>query len=65
MVMGCGTGCDHGQMWNDAIMQDVECGATMLCKMWCGARCGGAVHNVANIWCNLAWCTWNVALCGT
>ena len=55
MVVGCGIGCDHSQMWwNDATMQDVEwhvkCGA--MCKMWCDARCGG-VHNVANIWCDL------------
>ena len=36
MVVGCVTGCDHGQMWwNDATMQDVErhvkCGATVKC----------------------------------
>ena len=31
-------------------MQDAECGATMLCKMWCDGRCGGVMHNVANIW---------------
>ena len=34
-------------------MQDAECGATMLCKMWCGARCGGTMPNVANIWWDL------------
>ena len=55
MVVGCGIGGIHGQMWwNDATMQDVEkrvkCGAT-LCKM-CDARCG-VMHNVANIWCDL------------
>ena len=48
MVVGCGIGCDHGQMrWNDAIMhveRPVKCGA-----MWCRARCGSAKHNVANI----------------
>ena len=45
MVVGCGIGCDHGQMWwNDAIMQDMErhvkFGATLClenvvrCEMW-------------------------------
>ena len=36
----------------DGIMQDVErhvkCSA-MWCKIWCDARCGGTMHNVANI----------------
>ena len=47
MVVGCGTGCDHGQMswWNDAIMQDAECGVMRDIS-------GGAMH-VANIWCDL------------
>ena len=56
MVGGCGTGCDHSQMWwSDTIMQDVEhvkWRGAMLCKMWCDAGCGGA-HNVADMWCDL------------
>ena len=51
MLVGCGVGRDHGQMWrNDAIMHDVEhvkCGAAMLCKMWCDMR------DVASTWCDL------------
>ena len=32
MVVGCGIGCDHGQMWwNDAVMQDA-----VLCCVKCG-----------------------------
>ena len=63
MVVGCGIGCDHSQMWwNDAVMQD----AGQLCCVKRGAmRDGGAMHNVANISrCDLK-CgssTWNVAL---
>ena len=38
MVVGCGIGCDHSQMWwNDAVMQD----AVQLCcviKTWCDAE---------------------------
>ena len=47
MVVGCGIGCDHSQMWwNDAVMQD----AGQLCCVKRGAmRDGGAMHNVANI----------------
>ena len=34
---------------------------SMLSKMWCDARCGGAMHNVANIWCDLkCGVMWNV-----
>ena len=67
VVVGCGIGCDHGQMWWPEMIQ--------LCKMrnavqpccvksaWCdaAARCGGARHNVANIWCDLkCGVMWNV-----
>ena len=41
MVVGCGIGCDHSQMWwNDAVMQDAG-------QLFCVKR--GATHNVANI----------------
>ena len=58
MLVGCGIGCDHGQMWwNDAITQDNGAACEMRCnvvlKMWCDVRCGGAMHDVANIWCDL------------
>ena len=38
MVVGCGIGCDHGQMWwDDAVMQDAV-QSTMLRKMWYDMR---------------------------
>ena len=42
MVVGCGIRCDHrcGGMMQDVEL--VECGA--MCKMWCYAICGGAMH---------------------
>ena len=47
MVVGCGIGCDHGQMWwDDAVMQDAV-QSTMLRKMWYDMR------DVATIWCDL------------
>ena len=64
MVVGCGIRCDHKC---GGMMQDVElvvCGA--MCKTWCYVvvRC---INDVASIWCdlNVAWSTWNVALCCT
>ena len=48
MVAGCGLGVITVRC--GGMMQDAECGATMLCKMWCDGRCGGVMHNVANIW---------------
>jgi len=50
MVVGCGIGCDRSDVVERCSY--ARCGA-MLCKMWCDARCGGAMHNVANIWCDL------------
>ena len=52
MVVGCEIGCDHGQMWWNAVQCCVKCGVMQdVCIMW----------PIYGVILNVAWSTWNVA----